>query len=1384
MFLRIFAMIYMFNRIAGFLNKQTTVKSHFRLYSIISLFCILLSSAPDAKAEYFRHLTLGDGLSQPSVMAIKQDKLGRMWLGTREGINVYDGESLTSYKGWISNTAEGSRVWIGNEVSAIVSDIEGNIFILIDDNLIKYDLLADRFSKISHTGNIRALAENNGEVVYVAGDSIIVKEAHGDIARLAFTIPSVKQLKHLAVDDGNYYLSTATGLHIFDRKTRKHKTVLPGRDIYSSFVARDGSLWISSLNDGIYRLRVGSDEPEPVSKPTVPQGVLGAGQCRNAIEDFYGRIWYGSFSGLFCYDPESGDTRQIMIPANIGGLTHPSVFGMCCDRKGNLWIGTYYGGVNYLSPDNDKFINFNYDGFAPGSLSRTFVKDIVMDRDGNLWFATDGAGVGCLDKDWKILTHLSSHSPNGTLRQNNIRCLAYDKDSHKVFIGTHLGGLSIYDIGKKSVTNLIDNNAARELLGDVIHELKVYDGNLYIASKKGIFLMDTKSGKIHKPGIKMTTTMFDIDSDGNFYCSSLSDRAIYKIAGLTSDNPVISTVSRPDDTIYPTGLCCSDSGLLVTTLGNGMLIFPDYNPEPVAVNTTTSRLPDDYCYAAITGTDNNVYIISGNHVVKMNLADKSVESLTFSDFFPEAHIINECALMSLPDGSILVGSTKGITHLNNSDFGTAESDGEHPSIYFSKLTIHNKEVSPSDGSGILDCILPYASRITLPSGKNTLKIGLGVSDYTTSTGTPEIEYRLDGFDSHWQTTSDNELRYNDLPAGAYTLRARLPGDDKETSIGITVRHPWYGSWWAWIIYCAAAATIGYFIIHKSIDAAKLRSSLNKEKNERAQIEKLNQEKFVFFTNVSHEFQTPLTLIISHIDILMSRYKRHPKLIESLAKVRTHSEQMSHLITQLLEFRKLQQNRQVLRIGLHDANEALRETAVPFSEYAVKRNISFSIIAPEQSTIGAYDPALLKRVLVNILSNAFKYTPDGGKISCSVKSDSSGNVHFEVTDSGRGIAEKDLPYIFDRFYNGSSDELKRYNIDYRSTGIGLAFAKSIIDKHHGTIGVKSREGEGTSFSVVIPGNTGVFAGDSNVIIETVRNISEESDDSTTLQITLSEMQDINGSDTGVQEAEDSDISDKPLLLVVEDNAELRANLTEFFSSYFRIAEAENGEEGLSKTRELAPDVIVSDVMMPKMSGTEMCRTIKADLDLCHIPVILLTALSSSESKLEGLNTNADDYVTKPFESTLLLARIDNLLRMRRILRKQFEKEPVNEVDMSIVNPLDRDLLKRTTEVIEKHIDDIDFDIPLLCREVGVSRSLFFNKFKTLTGMTPNAFILNYRLKHAAALLTAQPHLSVADVADRSGFTTAIYFSRCFRKQFGVSPVNYRKGTAEPETTDVC
>ncbi len=1014
-------------------------------------------------------------------MAIAQDKLGRMWLGTREGINVYDGVGIIAYKGWSNHSPDNQRIWLGNEVRSIVTDSIGDIFFLIDENLVKYDLNGDFFTTLSKTGQVMALGENKGEVIFVARDSVYVKRPDAPRPTLAFTIPEASKLTNLSADDANFYVATPDGLYVYDRSNGSHHVLLPGTEIYSSFVARDGTLWITTINKGLYRLRRDDANPVAVSMPTPLEGALGAGQCRNAIEDHNGKIWYGSFSGLFCYDPATDETRHIKIPLSIGGLTHQSVFGMACDRKGNIWVGTYYGGVNYFSPTYDKFLNFTHDGFGSTDLSNTLVKDMVVDRDGHLWFATDGAGVGCLDENWNITTHLFTHSTGKALRQNNIRCLEYDPESNRLFIGTHLGGLSIYDIDRGKVTNLIDNPLYQETPGDIIHKIKIHNGNLIIASKTGISWMELATGKIRKIKSDIVSPLVDIDDDGNIYARLTNSQTILKISNPTSDDLAIDTISKGIN-IYPAQILATPQGLLVTTLGNGIVCFPADGSPHRLINTSNSRLPDDYCYAISPGSGDNVYVTTANNVVKLNLADLSTQSVNFADLFPNSHIINECALLSLDNGEILVGSTKGITRLNSSNFTNAADDDDTPAIFFSRLRLQNKEVTAADGSGVLEHPLPLSDKITLPNNHNDVSFIIGVRDYLATTGAPEIEYRMDGIDSRWLTASGNEINYQNLPPGSYRLRARQH-DGEEIALDVTVSTPWYNSWWAWLLYIAVAVAVGYFIIHKTLDAARLRSSLKKEKTERAQIERLNQEKFVFFTNVSHEFQTPLTLIISHIDLLISRYKRHPKLIEGLTRIRAHSEQMSHLITQLLEFRKLQQNRQVLRVGMHDANELLRETATPFADYAIKRDIDFTIKTSDDNPRGAYDTALLNRVLVNIISNAFKYTPDGGKITCSVSSTPTGKVVFEVEDTGRGIDEKDLPYIFDRFYNGTVEELKRYNVDYRSTGIGLAFAKSIVDKHHGTITVESQPGVGTVFRVVIPGSLDIFNGDDNVVIET-------------------------------------------------------------------------------------------------------------------------------------------------------------------------------------------------------------------------------------------------------------------------------------------------------------
>lgn len=1340
-------------------------------------------AALTARGEFFQHLTMSDGLSQPSVMSITQDCLGRMWFGTREGVNVYDGTSIISYKGWVQDPVEGKEIWIGNEVSAIVPDADGNLYMLIDNSVVEFDIMTERFSRVTSGENIMALANDGNSIIVIADDSIFVKTPADTGFRLHFTMPSVDEIMDLAVDSINYYVSTMSGLHVFDRRTRRSSVMLPDEAIYSVYISKDHTLWISAFNGGLYRKGKGDAAPVLVSSPSVPQGLAGGQQSRRAVEDKFGRIWYGSFTGLFCYDPVSGKTRHIEVPANIGGLSHSSVFGMYVDRVGNIWTGTYYGGVNYFSPNNVQYVNFNYETETPVGMFISLVIDMETDREGNLWFGTDGAGVCCVDSSWNIVTRLTTQSAPLALRQNNIKAMAYSPEFNRLFIGTHLGGLSVYDIGNRTLRNYLDLPAEENIPGEVINHMAVYGERLFIASRKGISEMDIPTGKIKFLTEELKPQLFDVDSNGDIYCVAREN--VYVIRHPGSPSQKIELFKDGSGMGTAASIRCADDALYIGTLGNGLICFPDYKPEIKHFYSGVSQLPDDYCYALEAGNGKTLYIMTSRHIVRYNPADGSFRSVPFARYFPQSHLIAECALFRHGDGSIFVGSTKGVTKFYGDIFERNAVGDNSGSLYFSRLSVSNRNVVPGDGSGVLDRTLPYASHIHLAHDQNNFTLHIGRNDYIADSGPAALEYMLEGVDKDWRMTTDSEISYNNLSPGKYKLRVRWQGDSEELSMDVEVAQPWYGTWWAWLIYAVAFCGLAYFIVSKTRDAARLRMSLRDEQLEKEQIAKLNQEKLVFFTNVSHEFQTPLTLIMSHIDLLLSKYKRNSLLTDRLLRLREHSQQMSHLITQLLEFRKLQQNHQVLRIGRHDASLSLNRNALPFVNHAATRSITFVIELPDEPVYGWYDSAFMDRVLVNLLSNAFKYTPDGGTIRCSVKADGNEKIVFTVSDNGKGISEKDLPFIFDRFYNGESEALKRKNIDYRSTGIGLAFAKSIVDKHHGVISVDSHEGVGTTFTVVIPSVQAPYLNDDGVVFEAAGGEGSDFDavrsDEAVTSLTEREQ-------NAEAESEDGDTSDdkhpeQPHILVVEDNDELRNNLVSFFNRYFHVSVASDGEEGLAKAREENPDIIVSDVMMPRMSGTEMCRRIKGDFDLCHIPVILLTALSASESKLEGYNANADDYLTKPFESSILLARIDNLLRIRKILQSQFTRKPVSEIDMTVVNPLDRTLLKRTSEVIEAHIDDQELDIPTICKEIGISRSLFYNKFKSLTGMTPNAYILNYRLKYAATLLTAQPQLSVADVAYMTGFATPVYFSRCFKKQHGVSPVQYRKEeTASEDATD--
>lgn len=560
-------------------------------------------------------------------------------------------------------------------------------------------------------------------------------------------------------------------------------------------------------------------------------------------------------------------------------------------------------------------------------------------------------------------------------------------------------------------------------------------------------------------------------------------------------------------------------------------------------------------------------------------------------------------------------------------------------LNFTSLEVNNKLILPNDGSGILSESILYQPQITLNHNHSIITVNFSLSNYV-SVLRNRIYYKLEGFDKDWMSAGYRKgITYTNLNPGKYKLIIKSSEEysGRESickEIDIVIKPPFYKSTWAYCLYGIIIIISIYIIVSFYSSKLKLRASLEYEKKEKKQIEELNQSKLRFFTNISHEFRTPLTLIVSQLEMLMERNDIQPLVYGKLVGIHRNTLRMKRLITELLDFRKQEQGFEKFKYSKQDIYSFLEEIYLSFKEYARGKQIIFEYFNKDRSLDVWFDVVQLEKVIYNLLSNAFKYTPLGGTVSLSVQ-EYENSVMILISDTGIGIAEENLNKIFDRFYQVDSLD------NQKGTGIGLALAKSIIEAHKGKIGARSREGKGTTFVVELP------LGDSHISVSQ----KVETPDIDSYCISLLKMDDEKITEE-IPEDENSDRTEEPSskILIVEDNEELRELLVRLFSKVYSVYEAQDGEEGFEKTKEVQPDIVLSDIMMPKMSGIEMCRMIKSNFETSHIPVILLTAQTAEEFTIQGLKMGADDYITKPFNVKHLFMRCNNLVNGRKLLQK--------------------------------------------------------------------------------------------------------------------------------------
>lgn len=1340
-----------------------------KLLAIISIICF---SSVLANAVYFKHIGMKEGLSQLSVMSIYQDELGRMWFGTEEGLCVYNGNQVISYKpsDLTKKQNDANTDLLGNSNFPITGDSNGNLFFVSDGKLLKFDLRSEQFETlISSNIGVGAVTFSDNRIWIGRGDSVMIWDYEGKKAQQILTIKNARIQQILVDHKKDIWIGTLNGLYRYS-SSGELELIVPDEDIYTLFNDSKRNLWVGTKENGMYLI----NNKQEIRKFThQPESLAGLSNnfIRCFVEDNNGNILIGTFGGLNSYNPET-KKFSVYTKNNLpGGLLRSSIFSILKDNQGTIWIGTYYGGVHYFNPEMDRFTYYSAHLDRDDCLSDPFVGRMVEDNDNNVWICTEGGGLNFFDRKTKKITHYLNSNDKNSISHNNLKGICFSASREKLYIGTHTGGLSIFDLKKKSFYNIpVIQDKTGAFASNVISHVALFnDQYLILLTRTGLFKMSLDTGEI--------TTLFE--SDKNFYSPAFQIDTKNNIWLIQRESIVrINLLNHSDATYYnrsdyklgrfPIISIFEDrkGRIFFGTRGSGLfMLYPEQNYF-VHFNAEQNLLLSNYCYS-ITQSIEGDMIISGDKGISLLDPDtRTLRSVELETALPLSGFNYGCGILTCRNGEIFFGGVNGLATCFEQDLYLTPKDYQ---LYFSSLSVNNEEVVPNAQDGIIDKALPYMKYVKLKHYQNNLKFAFTSNNYIKSITETKREYMLSGFDDKWFTCYENTISYTNLNPGKYTLYVRevhqaIHQETNSIKIDIEILAPLYATTGAYVFYVCLILGSLYLFFRIKQTRLLLSTSLEYERKEKVRIEELNKEKLQFFSNISHEFRTPLTLIISQIELLMQSQKLAPLVYNRLIKIYKHSFQMRTLISELLDFRKLEQGHNRLHLSERNLTAFVHEIYLSFTEMAVNEKISYNFTSSSDIIMCWFDANQMQKVIVNLISNAFKFTRVNGTIEIVIE-DMENEIQLKIIDNGSGIEKNELEKIFTHFYQGTNISTKEKPTI--GSGLGLALVKTIIELHHGEITVESKPGYGSIFSIKLLKGKEHFKDEDIVEVSHILNKDV---------IPSEQVRDFREREDEEEYSQPED-QEKYTILIIEDNQELLELLSSLFSPSYKVILATNGLDGLNLAYKEMPDIILSDIVMPKMSGTEMCSRIKNDIEVCHIPVILLTALNSPEQNIEGLSRGAEAYISKPFDSRVLLARCHSIIRNRVLLHNKLSEQKTFDNAVSIINPIDQKFLSDIQNLIAEHLSDEAFDINEMAKQMGLSRSSFYAKFKTLVGMTPNDFVLDYKLKKSAILLEKNPEMQIAEIAASLGFGSARYFSRCFKTRYGASPAEYRSQNSQ-------
>ena len=1323
-------------------------------FCVLACFFITIFCQAQSVEEhyYFKNLSIRNGLSQNTVNAILQDRKGFMWLGTKDGLNRYDGLSFRKFKHDAANPRS-----IGNSfITSLYEDFNGNIWVGTDAGVYIYYPEKEAFEEFDcqslektriersvsmiagdKQGRVWIAVEAQGMFCYDARQKLLRNYPLSEISSniKCFTFDSGGTLWLGFYGDGLYYSKdNLATVHPYG-SPEDGKREFEGGVITKIVQGNYNCLYIGSVKEGVSELNLTSGQVRNLL------AIDESGEsifCRDLLPYSDNELWIGTESGIYIYNLRTA--QFIHLRASLYdsySLSDNAIYALYKDREEGLWIGSYFGGVDYYPRQYTYFAKY-YPKNIANSLHGKRVREFCRADDGTLWIGTEDGGLNHFNPKTKEF-HFFEPSAGFT----NIHGLCMD-GSH-LWVGTFSKGLRVIDTRTGVVLRTYTEGHTPHSLNDnsIFSICRTSAGEIYLGTLFGLLRYNRTQDNFDCIPELNGKFVYDIkeDSYGNLWLATYANGAYcYDVSARRWKNYVFDAEdekSLPYDKVLSV---FEDSyrQIWLTTQGGGFCLFhPD--TETFTRYGLKDGLPNDVVYQIVEDDDRFLWLTTNNGLVRFDPKTMEMKVFSTANGLP-TNQFNYRSGFKDEAGNIYLGSINGFVAFDPRTFA---ENRQVPAVAITDFLLFNKEVSVGETDSPLKSSITFSDKVVLTADQNSFSFRIAALSYQAPRMN-KLMYKLEGFDEGWLTIGESPLvTYSNLGYGDYVFKVKASNSDgvwneQETSLHLSILPPFYLSGWAYCFYVlffmgCLVCVIFYFKRRNYRKQHRQMEMLEQEKEREVYHAKID-----FFTNVAHEIRTPLTLIKGPLENIILKKEVDSETKEDLYIMKQNTERLLNLTNQLLDFRKTETRGFRLNFTECDVVAVLRETYFRFTSLAKQKGLDFILELPQECFMADVNQEALTKIISNLLNNGVKYASTYLRISLETDEKV---FHIRTFNDGEMIPDTMKEEIFKPFVRlDKEDEVTT------GTGIGLALSRSLAELHQGSLMMEKGE-EVNCFCLTLPVNQ-----DSTITLS-AENVSQVEENS-----------------CGWEQEETDTKEKKPMILVVEDNPDMLAFIRKQLTTEYSVLTAMNGIEALAVLDNHYVNLVVSDVMMPQMDGFELCKTIKSDLSYSHIPVVLLTAKTNIQSKIEGLELGADAYIEKPFSVEYLLANISSLIHNREKLRQTFAKSPSVAANTMALTKADEEFIWKLNDIIQANLHNPEFSMEDMADALKMSRSSFYRKIKGVLDLSPNEYLRLERLKQAAQLLK-EGKSRVNEICYTVGFNSPSYFSKCFLKQFGVLPKDF-------------